>query len=616
MGEWKIILPEAATNMVLNPVAMGTGNYAAVGAGTTVTPTAAAGSAYLGYKYYLVAGNGDNFGMTLTLAALSNAIHYVTVRIRGAISNWDWSLDNATYNVPTLLATEGIWSVYGYAFPAAQANASTTLYIYKNAAGAFSWQVGHIQVEADTHATTPITGDIKGFTSDGYYWNGTAHASTSSRAAKERSGGVEKDLQTDYNFLVEVGNGSGMPPITHYVQGTAMLPGAIYQGHKVEPRVLDLKSFTTSGTSTVVSAARRDFINAVKFDRVSPDQPTVIKYNAVNTSKPVLFYGYYDDGMGFNPDLALMDQPTPRFICYDPFAYEVHTESAPLTTSASVANADYIVRKINGTWYNISTEFNGNVWALARGSDGCIYIGGEFSNVGDGNGDYIVKWNPYSGALSSLGTGMTGGIPGTVIALATAPNGDIYAGGFFTGAGGVANTNNIAYWDIDAGPAAWKEVGGGITAANHQVNALAFDHSGNLYIGGSFHDQQDANGDFITMWNGTAYSSLGTGTNTIVSDIAVAPNGDIYVTGSFTLAGGVANTVYIARWDGSRWWPLGTGLDDVGSTLAFDKAGNLYVGGGFHNAGGVACAHIAKWNGKNFEPLGAGNKRGSNHFSV
>ncbi len=45
--------------------------------------------------------------------------------------------------------------------------------------------------------------------------------------------------------------------------------------------------------------------------------------------------------------------------------------------------------------------------------------------------------------VNALGTGLNGGC----WQLAVAPNGDLYAGGEFTFAGGVANTAKIAKWD-------------------------------------------------------------------------------------------------------------------------------------------------------------------------
>jgi hypothetical protein len=398
-----------------------------------------------------------------------------------------------------------------------------------------------------------------------------------------------------------------MPPITHHTAGMALLPGALYQGHKVEPRVLDLVSSTKANTVATVAAARKNFINAVKPDRVSPEQPVVFRYTGVNAIKPVDFYAYYDSGMEFQLTSGIVDNPIVRFVCYDPFCYEAHTAGAALTTSLSVVETDEVIRRINGTWYNVSTDFQHAVLALAKGTDGCIYIGGLFHDVGAATGDFIVKWNPFTAAISSLGTGMD---VAEVYALAVAPNGDVYAGGGYGSAGGVATTNNIAFWDIDAGPAVWTTVGGGITAAGHSVRALAFDHLGNLYIGGDFHDQFDANGDNITMWSGAAYSSLGTGTDGIVRGIAVAPNGNVVLVGDFTHAGGVA-CAGIAIWNPTTatFSALGAGLTGGGTSgiaVVIDKAGNVIVGGDFTAADGVNCAYIAMWNGKTFVPLGSG----------
>jgi hypothetical protein len=601
MGYWSCILPEAGTNLVLNPVAMGTGNYTNVATGAVTLVTT---YSYLGYKCFRMTGAANNDGAYWSLSTLANAIHYVTIRVHSASDitpMFDMSLDNATYNTPTLLATEGSWYIYGYQFPAAQASGSVRLYILQNGAGAIDMYIGHIQVEQNTYATTPITGDLKGFCSDGYYWNGAPHLSSSTRAAKERSGGLEVDLETSYNFRVLYGEGSGMPPITHHAQGMALLPGGLFQGSKVEPRVLDLVSGTKVRTVATVEAARKNFINAIKPDRVSPEQPVVFRYSGVNANKPVEFYCYYDSGMEFQLSSGIIDKPVARFICYDPFVYETHSESAVLTTSASVADADYIMRKVNGTWYNISTQFDSWVMALARGIDGCIYIGGAFANVGAPTGDYIIKWNPFTSTISSLTGGSGSGTDNMVRALAVAPNGDVYFGGDFHLAGAITNTVHIAYWDISASE--FVALSTGLSAGCY---SLIFGQDGSLYIGGTFTNVGDTNGDYIVKWTGSAWVSLGTGMNERVLGLACAPNGDIYAAGYFSLAGGVSGTAYISKWNGSAWTPLGTGLNGYGYTLAIDKAGNIYVGGSFTTADGVACNNIAKWNGKTFEPLGSG----------
>jgi phage-related protein len=595
MSNWKVIVPEVATNKVMNPVQGATGNYTAEGGGTV---TQVSTYSYLGYKCLRLVGAADNQGVSFTLSALANAIHYMTLRINTAsdVTAFDVSLDDANYTEPSVVSQEGNWYVYSYQFPAAQANGSTKLYIREKGAGTIDLYIGHAQVEQNTYATTPITGDIRGFMTGGYTWNGAPHASTSTRSAQERSGGVVKDLETDYALRVRYGVGIGMPPITHHTQGMALLPGALYQGHKIEPRALDLVSATMITTTIGAHKARSNFINVFKPDRVSPEQPTVFRYYGANSTKPVDFYGYYDSGMGFDGAQGKIDQPTARFICYDPYAYEVGEGSAVLITTQSIANADEVVRRVNGTWSNISTDFNAAVFNFTKGLDGGIYIGGGFTNVGDANGDYIVKWNPNTSTLSSLGAG-TGNI---VNGLITAANGDIYVTGIFQNLTD-ANGDYITKWN----GAAFSSLSTGLTGSG---NPLCFGLDGTLYVGGDFTNLTDANGDYITKWNGTAFSSLSTGMTGIVYDLATHPSGDIFATGSFPIAGGVTVNG-IARWNGTAWTACGAGLAGgaaQGTAVVIDKAGNVYVGGTFNTADGVTVNNIAKWNGKTFEPLGVG----------
>ena len=82
MSNWKVVVPEATTNKALNPSAGTTGNFAAAG-GATVSRVTTYGR--YGLYSYRVQSAGDNQGMTLTLSVLANAIHYVTLRVRGTL---------------------------------------------------------------------------------------------------------------------------------------------------------------------------------------------------------------------------------------------------------------------------------------------------------------------------------------------------------------------------------------------------------------------------------------------------------------------------------------------------------------------------------------------------
>ena len=62
-----------------------------------------------------------------------------------------------------------------------------------------------------------------------------------------------------------------------------------------------------------------------------------------------------------------------------------------------------------------------------------------------------------------------------------------------------------------------------------------------------------------------------------VTALALAPNGVVYAGGEFTKAGGVAAR-HIARWDGRSWQPLGEGIDGEVYAIAVD-GDDIYVAG-------------------------------------
>jgi hypothetical protein len=150
--------------------------------------------------------------------------------------------------------------------------------------------------------------------------------------------------------------------------------------------------------------------------------------------------------------------------------------------------------------------------------------------------------------------------------------------------------NNIAKWNGST----WSALSVGM---NDTVQALIVDGNGNLYAGGSFTTAGGVAANYIAKWNGSAWNALGAGlsNNGFVRALAIA-NNNIYAGGYFASAGGVV-TNSIAKWDGSEWTALGSGLDLYSTVyaLAFDKGGNLYTSGLFTIAGDKASGFLAKW---------------------
>ncbi len=220
------------------------------------------------------------------------------------------------------------------------------------------------------------------------------------------------------------------------------------------------------------------------------------------------------------------------------------------------------------------------------------------------NGDFTLtgayKVNPagWIGGSRLEPSGWEGfgsGLAGSSVTALALDGTNLYAGGDFTTAGGVA-ANRVALWNGTG----WARLGSGV--AGSAVYALAHDGA-NLYAGGDFTNAGGVAANSVARWNGTVWTSLGSGLNGTVRALALDGQ-NLYAGGTFTAAGGVA-AGYVAMWNGTAWTNLGSGVDSWVRALAHDGA-NLYAGGYFTSAGGVAANHVARWNGTSWEPLGGG----------
>jgi hypothetical protein len=137
-----------------------------------------------------------------------------------------------------------------------------------------------------------------------------------------------------------------------------------------------------------------------------------------------------------------------------------------------------------------------------------------------------------------------------------------------------------------------------------------------LYAGGAFRSAGGVAANHIARWDGSSWTSLGSGTsgNSGFADVLALTAYDdgsgpaLYAGGSFTKAGGVT-VRSIAKWDGTSWSALGSGVAASGtgfvlSLAVFDDGSGpaLYAGGSFATAGGVAAKNIARWNGSSYRP--------------
>lgn len=209
-----------------------------------------------------------------------------------------------------------------------------------------------------------------------------------------------------------------------------------------------------------------------------------------------------------------------------------------------------------------------------------------------------------------------------VFALAVFNAGDgprLYAGGEFYEIDG-RPAQNLAAWDGRS----WTPVN---SDANRRVTMLkVIDEEAGpvLYVSGASYSDDGGTALFFAKFDGVSWTPI----PGLVRDPGWFPPGvydvawfdsgggpELYVGGWFTIAGDPPGGRAIARLTASGFEPLGTGLTPIpGYTLGVgalqvfnDGSGDaLYVGGTFLDAGGQRARNIARWNGRNWSPVGGG----------
>ncbi|MBU0741534.1 hypothetical protein KKA85_01840, partial [bacterium] len=173
-------------------------------------------------------------------------------------------------------------------------------------------------------------------------------------------------------------------------------------------------------------------------------------------------------------------------------------------------------------------------------------------------------------------------------------DGDLFAGGSFNDAGGVA-ARYVARWDSTA----WHDLD---TGTNNRVDALC-SHKDELIAGGRFTEAGGVTVEYVASWDGQQWSPVGlpaAWTWGYVLSLA-EHDGDLYAGGSG----------YVARWDGLAWSAV-TGAGFAGDVFALVSCGGaLYAGGAFASitnpgGGAVAAANLACWEGVAWAPVGSG----------
>jgi hypothetical protein len=272
--------------------------------------------------------------------------------------------------------------------------------------------------------------------------------------------------------------------------------------------------------------------------------------------------------------------------------------------------------------FNFNTNFYNNQVSVMTPYNGNLIVAGTFDTVG-GNiqAKDIASWNGSS--WSAIGSGLTGsyvhGTPG--ITSMVVYNGDLYVAGYFDSIEGIA-ANSIAKWDGTT----WSTVGTGVSGANPYLDIYAMAvYNGTLYVAGQFDSAGGVLVNNIASWNGTSWSAVANGITELSGNDEVTcltvSNGVLYAGGVFGSASGVAVN-NIAAWNGNAWAAAGNGLGSYSSTSPNSYVGalgsyqgNLYASVSLtDDPSGRPLYYISMWNGASWSDVIGGPGSGENYY--
>lgn len=617
---FSLVIPvgEDRTNLVTNPsFEIDTSNWLASGSifqhdRSTVYQWVGA------YGCIIEAGNGGRvfYGNTTPLSLTSGETYAISMRFIDPIGGMNYDLYIATTGGVRILGqtfkSTGFWQYITFLYTE---TSTTTRRLYIGpTTGPYSrtFYIDAVQVEltsADKRwSTTYIDGDQRGIIPNSfpmlYYWNGTPHASTSVRSSATRSGGRVVNLR-DLGLTISAIAGLALP-----VPQVVSLPFGQLDGEQYQRTRKEAREFTIAGRVTGRSSVQLDQLFGSlsrEFDRdsFSRDEPFILKYQPMDeeelvTGPEIDIAVTYQGGLEGQRNNLNTEIFTATFKQYTPFLVG-HDEGSTLSVNISITDADGVVRrKTNGSWDSLGTGLNSSAFAIARGLDGTIYIGGDFTDAGGSGSEFAAKYNSITDTFSAVKS--TTAFNLDVNDIAVGPTGLIYFIGGFTNVDGIANADGIVSYNPSTD--SFSALGTGLSGgAGYRI---AFDSSGNLYAVGEFTSAGGvANTSRIAKWDGSVWTALGTGANA-GGVYAIAIRGSsIYAGGSFTLMGGVANTVRLAKWSGSAWTAMSTGANNTVYDLVFSPSGNLFIGGAFTTLGGITINYLGQWNGVTFQVVGS-----------
>ena len=615
MSDWQVIIPEPTTQLFTDP-SFGQDTITAewtvddgAGAGTAAVSTAFSKFGVSSMEMVFGAPRLNVFTNITTAAADHTISAYVRKSGGGdvTVADFRFIIDGGAVAPDSFTMIDDNWA---YAVLTVTETAAAHFTGFESRTGTI--YVDGVQFEQKGEATTYCDGD-----QDGCEWNGPAHASTSQRSAQSRAGGFVRDLRDDFGFAIARMIDVGAAPQSLLRSEFETQPGGITSNVKINSRVFALTGTIFPTTDLADLHAQRQALFSVLDPQAVPQtaagpQPVILRYTGAAVVKEIA--AHYEGGLEANIGAIGGEKNetfTIRLLADDPFWYAIG-QSAAVLDSNDTATTRFVAARLKSTgqWSDLGLTANptggfGFVFAVCISKiTKIVYVGGSWTGF-DGNAgwDYIVQYTPSTDTWARVGGAAD--FNGAVNVIVEGPDGTIYAAGAFTNVAG-AGADYLAQWD----GANWTAVGDPDVGAAliTEVNAMAFDSAGALYVGGAFTNWANvANADYFAKWNGAVWSAIGAGGTGAVNAIVFDSSDNIYIGGGFLNWSADGNADNLAWWNGAVWAAVqDTAFNGQVDAMAIDEADNIFIRGGFTDIGDENGDFITQYNGTAFLSLGTG----------
>lgn len=504
-GFLSVILPQAATNLILNPLMNDSNNddkpdnwiIPDGGINPIAYSKIAGGPFWTHYFQYCWPGSGH---ITAKIDGTLEGVYTASVWVKSNDDDARFFLEifyNNGIGVrkrSTEFTANKFWQQYSFTFTTDGTVATIPeLDIIGNSISCLD--VGAAQLEKGEYATTFISG----YGGEGYSWLGIPFGSVSSREETVINGGRVVNLKQLGMQLTSI-SGLGLPDIDHSTTELAFAYGSLFNGATLAERDYDMEFKLYAVTLKDLLCSR----NAVGKAIFSLNQPRTFIWQPLDCDIPICdevrFSAVYKNGFSFNFDSFFGEEIKLSFTGYDIAMKQTINHTQDLTLEQSVTHIAIVGVDEEGnpktlpTWTGISASISSVRGAVVSSYDNNLYVIVSEGTLAPFRG-MVLRYNGTSWTKIAQGTTSNGAMTalhahGRYLFVGISNSQTV------TGQSGFTGTSGAGIARIDLSTNAVQNIGdikvttvlhaNGSTSLTPRIFAFATDAKGNLFVGGAF----------------------------------------------------------------------------------------------------------------------------------